>query len=326
MERTPEDDASSPAEISAEAISPNPAIAGVAKVSKTERFREWRRRVLNTDEARAREAERKRRHRKANNTEEARAKEAERKRLQRLRNIDETRAKEAEWKRRQRKAKAGKSSTSSATPRKRRAPPADLEAYRRRNADRVRAWRAKNARADAKQRFLETALYQLLQQVGNKVQCEDRDVADAHGNVLEAGSSYGSFFQVDVQPVTSPVRNAAASNSIRVPSAEMVQSRQCVRCPRRRTITTQTAPYQSRVGVQASTLAGGWNVGVQTRTFSISVGTQTKAWCSATGSTQKSQHNAASSLDQMRDCSAHEPFPSSSLTKCGEHDIHTNYG
>ncbi|XP_037288593.1 uncharacterized protein LOC119181442 isoform X1 [Rhipicephalus microplus] len=299
MERTPEDDASSPAEISAEAISPNPAIAGVAKVSKTERFREWRRRVLNTDEARAREAERKRRHRKANNTEEARAKEAERKRLQRLRNIDETRAKEAEWKRRQRKAKAGKSSTSSATPRKRRAPPADLEAYRRRNADRVRAWRAKNARADAKQRFLETALYQLLQQVGNKV---------------------------DVQPVTSPVRNAAASNSIRVPSAEMVQSRQCVRCPRRRTITTQTAPYQSRVGVQASTLAGGWNVGVQTRTFSISVGTQTKAWCSATGSTQKSQHNAASSLDQMRDCSAHEPFPSSSLTKCGEHDIHTNYG
>ncbi|XP_075731557.1 uncharacterized protein LOC119181442 isoform X2 [Rhipicephalus microplus] len=273
MERTPEDDASSPAEISAEAISPNPAIAGVAKVSKTERFREWRRRVLNTDEARAREAERKRRHRKANNTEEARAKEAERKRLQRLRNIDETRAKEAEWKRRQRKAKAGKSSTSSATPRKRRAPPADLEAYRRRNADRVRAWRAKNARADAKQRFLETALYQLLQQVGNKV-----------------------------------------------------QSRQCVRCPRRRTITTQTAPYQSRVGVQASTLAGGWNVGVQTRTFSISVGTQTKAWCSATGSTQKSQHNAASSLDQMRDCSAHEPFPSSSLTKCGEHDIHTNYG
>ncbi|KAL3199371.1 hypothetical protein MRX96_014017 [Rhipicephalus microplus] len=81
-----------------------------------------------------------------------------------------------------------------------------------------------------------------------------------------------------------------------------------------------------RVGVQASTLAGGWNVGVQTRTFSISVGTQTKAWCSATGSTQKSQHNAASSLDQMRDCSAHEPFPSSSLTKCGEHDIHTNYG
>ncbi|KAL3199370.1 hypothetical protein MRX96_014016 [Rhipicephalus microplus] len=95
--------------------------------------------------------------------------------------------------------------------------------------------------------------------------------------------------------------------------ALQVGSRQCVRRPRRRTITTQTAPYQSSVRVQASTLPVGWNVGVQTRTFSISVGTQTKAWCSAKRTSQKIH---ASSSDQMRDCSTHEPCPSSSLTKC----------
>ncbi|XP_037527642.1 zinc finger protein 821 isoform X4 [Rhipicephalus sanguineus] len=141
MERTPEDDAPSPAETSTEAIGPNPAVAGVARVCGADRFREWRRRAFNTDEARAREAERKRRQRKTNDTDEARAKEAERKRLQRVRNIDETRAKEAERKRRwrrQRKANAGESSMSSpsATSRKRRAPsaesPAEAPARKRR--------------------------------------------------------------------------------------------------------------------------------------------------------------------------------------------------
>ncbi|XP_037288591.1 uncharacterized protein LOC119181441 [Rhipicephalus microplus] len=339
METTPEHDALLPAEMSAEAVCSNPPVAGVAKVSRAERVREWRRRVFNTDEARAREAERKRRQWKANNTAEARAKHAERarewrrrhgktdearakealrKRLQRARNIEETRAKEAERKRRQRKANAGK--PPSATPRKRRAPPADLEAYRRRNAERVRAWRAKNAGSNARQRLLQTALYQLLQQVESEAQREDRDALGAGASSRE---SSGALFQVDVQPVTSPARNAAALNTIGVSSGKMVRSRQCVRRPRRRTITTQTAPYQSSVRVQASTLPVGWNVGVQTRTFSISVGTQTKAWCSAKRTSQKIH---ASSSDQMRDCSTREPCPSSSLTKCSEYDTHTNYG
>ncbi|KAL1473346.1 hypothetical protein MTO96_038756 [Rhipicephalus appendiculatus] len=107
-----QDDAPSPGETSAEAIRPNPAVAGVARVGEADRVREWRRRACNTDEARAREAERKRRQRKTNdtdearvknadgvrewrrragNTYEARAEEAERKRLQRVGNIDETR-------------------------------------------------------------------------------------------------------------------------------------------------------------------------------------------------------------------------------------------
>ncbi|KAL1430766.1 hypothetical protein MTO96_002365 [Rhipicephalus appendiculatus] len=102
------------------------------------------------------------------------------------------------------------------------------------------------------------------------------------------------------------------------------QLRQYIRRRRRSTIATQTAPYQCTVGVDASTLAMGKNFGVQACSFSISVGTQTKAWHSATCTTQKSQCNAASSLDQMHDCSTHEPCHFSSLMKCSEHDIHTN--
>ncbi|KAH7970032.1 hypothetical protein HPB52_023921 [Rhipicephalus sanguineus] len=49
MERTPEDDAPSPAETSAEAIRPNPAVAGVARVSEADRVCEWLRRACNTD-------------------------------------------------------------------------------------------------------------------------------------------------------------------------------------------------------------------------------------------------------------------------------------
>ncbi|XP_037287860.1 uncharacterized protein LOC119180824 [Rhipicephalus microplus] len=317
METALGNDAPSRAVISTEAISPNPAVAGVAKVSSAERAREWRRRVFNTAEARAREAERmrewrrrvgntaerrareaerKRQWRKANNTAEARAKHAERAREWRRRNgkTDEARAKEAERKRRQREANAGKSSASSSSPtsRKCRAPPADPESYRRRNAERVRAWRAakavrdaaNNAGADARQSPFQTALFQFLQQVESEAKREDRDA-------LGAGASSESSFQVDVPPVTPPVRNAAGSNPIRAPPGEMAQSRQCIRRPQRRTIA-----------VQAFSRNVGWNVGVQTRTFSVSVGSQTKDWCPATHTTQK-----ALSLDERRDCSTHEP-------------------
>lgn len=98
--------------------------------------------------------------------------------------------------------------------------------------------------------------------------------------------------------------------------------RQYGRTRPRGTVTTQTPSYQRSVGEQASALTIGRNAGVQVDLkggVSVSMGTQTEVLPAATCTIRRDEGNAASFLDQLRDCSTHKTCHCS----CRQHIVNT---